>query len=420
MKKLITILITLLIFQLAAVTELDKQPIILGEKITIHSEILAEDRTFLINLPSNYQDSEENYPVLFQIQGSETLFHKATGEMRYLCESLEKIPPMIVVNILFTNYRRDIFPVVLPRVPGTGGSDNFLKFIETELMPYLDENYRTSDYRLVFGQSNTGMFTLYSLLAKPELFESYIASSPSVGQGDSFMYQLTADKLQKFSSLPKTLFITHALDDPLKRIVGDALPDYLRILKENVPSDLTWKYQEYETGGHCPQITLQHALAYIFYDWEVGDETIAEGTAAVEMQCKELKDKYGISPDKVSIYHRSAIDFMRSESYDLAFEYFSELRKLRPDEMLYAYQIGKIAAITGLHINEGIENLRIYISQENENANLPKSSACWRLGMIYETMGDLKKAKSAYQKGLLLDENDSYCKAALDKLETQE
>ena len=198
--------------------------------------------------------------------------------------------------------------------------------------------------------------------------------------------------------------------------MGDALPDYLRILKENVPSDLTWKYQEYETGGHCPQITLQHALAYIFYDWEVGDETIAEGTAAVEMQCKELKDKYGISPDKVSIYHRSAIDFMRSESYDLAFEYFSELRKLRPGEMLYAYQIGKIAAITGLHINEGIDNLRIYISQENENANLPKSSACWRLGMIYETMGDLEKATSAYQQGLLLDENDSYCKAALDKL----
>ena len=40
--------------------------------------------------------------------------------------------------------------------------------------------------------------------------------------------------------------------------------------------------------------------------------------------------------------------------------------------------------------------------------------------MIYETMEDLAKAKSAYQEGLLLDENDPYCTAALDKLDNQE
>jgi len=420
LKKLITILITSLIFQLAAVVEVEKSPIILGEKITIHSEVLDEDRSFLINLPSNYEDSEDNYPILFQIQGSETLFHKESGTIRYLSEWKDNNPPMIMVNILFTNYRRDIFPVKLPRIPDTGGSDNFISFISDELIPYLEENYRVSDYRIIFGQSNTGMFSIYTLLSNPDLFDAYIAASPAVGQGNNFMYGITDSLLAVNQFKDKTLYITHALDDPLTEIVNDAMPGFLEILKNKAPKGLDWFYQEYPTGGHCPPITLEAAIYYIFKDWTIQQEIIDLGPLAINEYCKILENKYGIIPDLKSLFQDTALTLMRSENYEKAYEFFSYLRKDYPEEMLYAYQIGKIAAITGLHINEGIDDLRIYISQENENANLPKSSACWRLGMIYETMGDLKKAKSAYQEGLLLDENDSYCKVALDKLETQE
>jgi len=235
LKKLITILITSLIFQLAAVVEVEKSPIILGEKITIHSEVLDEDRSFLINLPSNYEDSEDNYPILFQIQGSETLFHKESGTIRYLSEWKDNNPPMIMVNILFTNYRRDIFPVKLPRIPDTGGSDNFISFISDELIPYLEENYRVSDYRIIFGQSNTGMFSIYTLLSNPDLFDAYIAASPAVGQGNNFMYGITDSLLAVNQFKDKTLYITHALDDPLTEIVNDAMPGFLEILKNKAP-----------------------------------------------------------------------------------------------------------------------------------------------------------------------------------------
>jgi predicted alpha/beta superfamily hydrolase len=419
-KKLISILITLLVFQLAAVMEVEKSPIILGQKITIHSEILDEDRTFLINLPSNYEESEGNYPVLFQIQGSETLFHKETGTIRYLNEWRDKNPPMIVVNILFTNYLRDIFPVKVPRIPDTGGSDNFISFISDELIPYLEENYRISDYRIIFGQSNTGMFSIYALLSNPELFDVCIASSPAVGQGDNFMYGITDSLLSVNKFKDKTLYITHALDDPLTSIVNDALPGFLEILENKAPTGLDWYYQEYPTGGHCPPITMEDAIYYIFKDWTIPQETIDSGPVAINKYCDVLENKYGIIPNLRSLFHDTALNLMRNENYEKAYEFFSYLREDFPEELLYAYQIGKIAAVTGTHKDEGIENLRIYISEENDDITLSKSAACWRLGMIYETMEDLEKAKSTYLEGLLLDENDPYCKAALDKLETQE
>lgn len=420
MKKLITILSTLLAFQLAAVVEIDKQPIILGEKITVHSEILSEDRVFLIDLPTSYEESERDYPVLFQIQGSETLFHKATGTIRFLNEMRDKNPPMIVVNILFTNYRRDIFPVQLQRVPGTGGSDNFIKFISDELIPYLEENYRVSDYRMIFGQSNTGMFSIYALLAHPELFDVCIAASPSVGHGDNFMYQLTDSLLTVNQFTNKKLFMTHALDDPLTSIVGDALPGFLEILENKAPTGLDWFYQEYPTGGHCPSITLEAAIYHIFKDWEIPQSTIDEGPIAINEYCDKLNNKYGIIPELRDLMQTTAFDLMRNENYEKAYEFFSYLKKTYPNQMLYAQQIGKIAAVSGLHIEEGIKDLNLYISQENENVSPPKSSACWRLGMIYENMEDYDKAKSAYKKGLQLDETDTYCREALDKLEAKE
>jgi len=420
LKKLITILITLLIFQLSAVLEIEKKSIILGEKITIHSDILNEERTFLINLPENYKESQDSYPVIFQIQGSETLFLKDCGTIRYLNQWKGANPHIIVVNILFTNYRRDIFPIKVPHIPNTGGSDNFISFISSELIPYLEENYRLSDYRIIHGQSNTGMFSIYAFLSRPDLFDACIAASPSVGQGNNFMYKITDSLLTQNQFKENSLYITHALDDPLSGIVGDALPGFLEILKNKATTGLDWYYKEYSTGGHCPPISLEDGICHIFQDWKIPQETIDAGPGVINQYCDILQKKYGIMPNLRSIFHDTAFTLMRDENYEQAHEFFSYLWKDFPEELLYAYQIGKIAAVTGLHKEEGIENLRIYISQENDNVNPSKSAACWRLGMIYELMGEKAKAKSAYEMGLQMDVTDPYCHTALEKIKNPE
>lgn len=410
---------TILIFVLSCIflTAVEEEAIIIGKKITIHSEILQEDRELLLYLPGDYDTSDDHYPLLIQIQGSELLFHKGTGTVRYLSEFRQDIPPMIVVNILFTDYRRDVFPRKLERIPGTGGSDNFLDFMQQEMLPYLQENYRLTDYLAIYGQSNTGMLSLYALLSRPELFAACIASSPAVGQGDNFMYGITDTLLQTGNFSQNNIFITHALDDPLNRIVGDALPGYLTILKEKAPKSLIWKYEEYQSGGHCPQISLHDGLLWLFSDWKIPDEIQTESVKAVVTYAAGLHKKYGLQPDIASVLHETGFTLISSEQYDKAIDYMIKLTELRPEELLYHYQIGKIAALSGNNLEAGINSLELYINSGREELNPPRSAACWRLGMIYENLADYDKARSSYEKGLELDPEDRYCKAALAELE---
>ena len=60
-----------------------------------------------------------------------------------------------------------------------GEADKFMSFIETEVMPYIDKNYRTLPTRIGIGHSNSATFLSYCFLEKPQLFDAYIAASPN-------------------------------------------------------------------------------------------------------------------------------------------------------------------------------------------------------------------------------------------------
>ncbi len=59
--------------------------------------------------------------------------------------------------------------------------DSFSKFLKEDLIPEIKQNYRTNDYKILFGQSNTGLFVLYSLMSQPDLFNGYVVASPMFG-----------------------------------------------------------------------------------------------------------------------------------------------------------------------------------------------------------------------------------------------
>jgi len=58
-------------------------------------------------------------------------------------------------------------------------SKQFLGFIETELIPYIDKTYRTHPFRLLEGHSLGGLFTASTLLEKPEILQGFIIMSPA-------------------------------------------------------------------------------------------------------------------------------------------------------------------------------------------------------------------------------------------------
>jgi uncharacterized protein len=275
-----------------------QEDIIIGERISIFSEILDEERTIRVGKPFNYDQGDERYPVMFVLDG-DVHFHHTTGLTGFLAFN-QFVPSLLVVAIENTQRARDLTPPsedpeVIAQVPTHGGAENFRSFLAEELIPWLEENYRTHPYRILVGHSLGGLFAIDSLISRTELFNAYIAISPSlqwdgqrtVGRAEAFF-----DDTQKLNA---SLFMTvgnegRALLGGVRKLAG--------VLDEKAPEGFEWHFEHMplETHGSVPLRSTYQGLEFIFSDWVMRDllQTYNRyGIEAVERFYAERDQKYG-------------------------------------------------------------------------------------------------------------------------------
>src|SRR6185295_7476995 len=102
----------------------------------------------------------------------------------------------------------DYTPTPVGSFPGSGGAPKFLTFFKSELIPFVETNYRAdATQRVLLGSSFGGLFTLYAMFAEPELFNGYVSASPAVPYGDRFAFKQEAEYAGKRRDLPVRLFV---------------------------------------------------------------------------------------------------------------------------------------------------------------------------------------------------------------------
>lgn len=171
------ILIALVIFGCSAAAGSGATVIPAGEQVTLHSEVLKQDRTIFIALPASYNASTDRYPVLY-LTDAQWMFDPARSTV--LFGALEQmIPEMIVVGITNPDRTRDLYATradfkdgdrLIP-FPNSGNADQFLEFVAKELIPWTGKSYRTSGLRILAGVSAGGNFALHAIRMKPACFE---------------------------------------------------------------------------------------------------------------------------------------------------------------------------------------------------------------------------------------------------------
>ncbi len=109
--------------------------------------------------------------------------------------------------------------------------DSFSKFLREDLIPEINRNYRTNDYKILFGQSNTGLFVLYSLLKQPDLFNAYVVASPMFGWCPQFYAEQTRAFLKNNPSLNKKLYVSYGDLDYIE--VLRYINDFKEVLKQS-------------------------------------------------------------------------------------------------------------------------------------------------------------------------------------------
>lgn len=240
-----------------------------GHKVIIYSEILQENRSVLIHLPEKYGQSNKSYPVLYRLDGDNEIMLETIVAGNRLTYSDEISPEMILVSIENTNRAKDMWPTNTEYYPepNIAGAECFLEFIETELIPYVEDNYQASRERIICGQSLSSVFVLYGLLTKPELFDSYIASSGGFPACEDFFKTLYNTAFQQPDTyVGKTVFITHGLEDPLdsKGEINQQMLDFSNSVRDNLGNTISYKYSIYEHEGHVPFHSLYDGLKYVY------------------------------------------------------------------------------------------------------------------------------------------------------------
>jgi len=113
----------------------------LGKSIILHSEILQSDREIQLYLPDNYEASSNKYPVLYVLDGQRYFLNGITFQQNLTWQEIT--PEFIIVGIITDSQtRRTLF---------YDDSSLFIKFLETELIPKIDKDYRTINQRIFFG-----------------------------------------------------------------------------------------------------------------------------------------------------------------------------------------------------------------------------------------------------------------------------
>ena len=235
----------------------DGDDIIIGKYRTLYSSILGEERTLLVHLPDGYEGSNDQYPVLYLLDGERIpSFTRSVGTVAVL--GWEGMPKTIVVGIKNTDRNRDMFPVKVNRRPSSGGAENFLRFLTEEVFTFVNNHYRAGDYRMLYGASNAGLFTVYALMEKPESFDAYIAASPMIGWCDDVINEKTRERFQNNQSLRKFLFMNYGKTDSDR--VTQFIGQYNTLIQNHAPEYFQWSLLYAEDEGHVPYTSLRDGL----------------------------------------------------------------------------------------------------------------------------------------------------------------
>lgn len=235
----------------------------IGLRDSIKSEILHDTRKFMIHLPYNYSTSNKSYPVIYQVKGDTASMLQILSTINRLALFEEIMPEMIIVAIE-TVGGNDLWA----RDTTTAKEvNNFQIFIEKELIPYIENKYRTTNDRILYGQSITAVFTLYTFITKPELFNSYIASSGAFPYCENYFKEISLKSFQQVDQYNgQKIFITNGLKDHLIAQVNSLqqMTDFSNLVKEKIGSNVTFKYLTYENEGHVPFYSLYDGLKFIY------------------------------------------------------------------------------------------------------------------------------------------------------------
>lgn len=351
----------------------------IGQKISVHSEILNETRDVWVYLPPNYSNKyfqSQTFPVLYVLDG-DMHFHSLSGLIQILGSGVNQtfaIPEMIIVAIPNTNRVRDLIPTHSTTgadgkdydfFQETGGTDKFMKFITNELSPRIESTFRTFPYRILIGHSFGGIAVIHALFTIPTFFNAYVAIDPSLWWDNQILVKQAKDYFNKADLKGRSFFLAQA--NSLRswdttNMHFEGIKEFAVLLETRNRSGLKWKYKYYPDDTHSSVafISEYDALRFIFEKYSTNYQDISSAED-LKKHFQQLTQETGVNfppPERITQDFGSV--YLSLKNYGIAQGFFQ------------------------MNIN-----------------NYPESSSAYaNMGQFWRNKGDKKKALEFYEKSL--------------------
>ncbi|MFZ4105283.1 alpha/beta hydrolase [Flavobacterium sp.] len=309
-------------------------------------------RELTISLPPSYsKETKKTYPLLFLLDG-DYLFDPFQGALRF-GYYWDDLPEVIIVGISQGNERNDDCTIdQITGLPDGTGSD-FFEFIGGELIPYVQNKYRISPFKIIAGHDVTASFMNFYLYKDAPLFNAYISLSPELAPN---METLIPDRLATFK---QNIFYYQSSSDGDIKKMKTTITKLDENIKAVVNPTLNYKYDDFKEASHYSLVlySIPSALYQFFASYQpISTTEFQEKIVKLESgYVTYLKNKYDVLEKALSIKMNIRInDFKAIEAAILKNKAYSELeqlaqlsQKMYPRTMLGDYQMALFYENTG-------------------------------------------------------------------------
>ena len=211
---------------------------------TLKSSLLDESRTYAVHLPDSYARSpNKRYPVIYVLDGTSQSTH--TTSTVDVMARIGAMPETIVIGIPSGDARNcDYTPPGMRQDSDDanspdGQADRFLGFLQRELIPRVEREFRTATPRTLVGNSRGGLLVVHAFITQPALFDAYVAHSPALWRDDAAMVARLDRFLRGHRDLEARLFLSMGSDENPKMTA--AYRKAVGVLQRAAPPGLHWR-----------------------------------------------------------------------------------------------------------------------------------------------------------------------------------
>jgi len=269
----------------------DYEPLVLNSAHvrTLQSKIV-EGMEYVLNiaLPYGYEDTSKTFEVVYLLDAYETFgLDLQTYQQQFF---FREVPPLILVGINYnikgkSFYKglqdylyirsRDFTPTSLSHeqviqkhgknfasyVNESGGIEKFYHFLQEELFPFIESEYRANpNDRGIFSYSLGGLFSTYVLFKYPSTFQRYFIGSPHLLWDDKVIFNYYDES--KLNALKKPIQIYLSSQELEAKGLRDSWSHLKEFLEQHEHPNLLLQTEILRGERHLTGIGFAHSRAF--------------------------------------------------------------------------------------------------------------------------------------------------------------